>query len=135
MKKLIVLLLTVLLGVQTLPVQAETPKTGVFFENLSDGQKVTSPVKVKMGVAGKVIAPAGQIEATSGHHHIVVDGSFIKEGEIIPADATHLHFGKGQTETEVVLTPGKHTLTLQLANGVHQSYGEQWSKTITVIVE
>jgi hypothetical protein len=32
----------------------------------------------------------------SGHHHIVVDGkaSFVKPGEAIPFDATHLHFGK-----------------------------------------
>ena len=49
-------------------------------------------------------------------------------------DRTHIHFGGGQTEADVELTPGEHTLTLQFANGMHQSYGADWSKTITVTV-
>ena len=54
---------------------------------------------------------------------------------MVPADATHLHFGKGQTETMLKLTPGKHTLTLQFADGAHQSYGPDLSSTITVEVK
>ena len=54
---------------------------------------------------------------------------------LAPKDATHIHFGKGQTVDTLALTPGTHTLTLQFANGVHESYGKDWSKTITVEVE
>ncbi len=123
----------------TIPIAlAETTETrspGVYFENLQDQQVVSSPVFVKMGVVGKTIGAAGIFTEGVGHHHIVIDGTPAKEGEVVPADANHIHFGKGQTETEVILTPGKHKLTLQLADGFHRSYGEAWSKTIEVIVK
>lgn len=109
--------------------------SGVFFENLKDGQQVTSPVHVKMGITGKKVGPAGEVIEGVGHHHIIIDGTFVKKGDIVPADDKHLHFGKGQLETDVTLTPGKHTLTLQLADGAHRSYGKPWSKTIAVEVK
>ncbi len=56
-------------------------------------------------------------------------------GEVIPADDKHLHFGKGQSEAEVKLTPGPHTLTLQFADGAHRSYGPELSKTIKITVK
>ena len=71
----------------------------------------------------------------TGHHHIIIDGSWIKTGDVVPANETNIHFGKGQTETTLELAPGQHTLTLQFANGAHQSFGEEWSKTITITVE
>ena len=108
---------------------------GVFFVNLEDGQTVSSPVKVEMGVNGMEIKPAGEIIKGTGHHHIIIDGNWIKTGDVVPANKTHIHFGKGQTETSLELEPGQHTLTLQFANGAHQSFGEAWSKTITITVE
>ena len=108
---------------------------GVFFVNLEDGQTVSSPVKVEMGVNGMEIKPAGEIIKGTGHHHIIIDGNWIKTGDVVPANKTHIHFGKGQTETSIELEPGQHTLTLQFANGAHQSFGEAWSKTITITVE
>ncbi len=108
---------------------------GVFFENLEDGQTVSSPVLVKMGVNGMEVKPAGEIVKGTGHHHIIVDGSWLKTGEAVPANDTNIHFGKGQIEHSLELTPGEHTITLQFANGAHQSYGEAWSKTITVNVQ
>lgn len=108
---------------------------GVYFENLEDGQEVGTSVLVKMGVSGMEIKPAGEIVKGTGHHHIIIDGGPIKTGEVVPADKTHIHFGKGQTETTLELEPGQYTLTLQFANGVHQSYGPDWSKTITITVK
>lgn len=108
--------------------------SGVSFENLKDGDTVDQSVTVKMGVKGMAIEPAGPVNAGKGHHHIVIDGSFVPGGQPVPADATHIHFGKGQTEVQLNLTPGEHTLTLQFADGIHTSYGEAWSKTITVNV-
>jgi len=107
---------------------------GVFFVNLEDGDVVTSPVKVEMGVKGMEVEPAGEAHKNKGHHHLLIDHPFTPSEEVIPADSTHFHFGKGQVETEVALTPGEHTLTLQFANGFHQSYGEKMSKSITVQV-
>jgi hypothetical protein len=111
---------------------------GVFFENLEDGQTVSLPLTVKMGVKGMEIEPAGEVNKDKGHHHIIIDGQWLPTGEMVPANNLNIHYGKGQTEAVLTgdnLTPGEHALTLQFANGFHQSYGEAWSKTITVVVE
>ena len=105
---------------------------GVFFTNLSDSQEVKSPFIVKMGIVGMDVIAAGDIKELTGHHHIIIDGQPIESGQGVPLDETHLHYGKAQTEADIKLEPGFHTLTLQFANGVHASFGPRWSRTITV---
>ena len=112
----------------------EDEAPGVYFVNLKDGDTVRSPVIVEMGVRGKEVEPSGTVHPEKGHHHIIVDGSFIKADETVPTDSIHLHFGKGETSDTLYLHPGKHTLTLQFANGNHISFGKGWSKTITITV-
>lgn len=108
----------------------------VFFEEPQDGATVPTKFTVKMGVMGFEVKPAGDKTPKSGHHHILVDTDPIAEGSAIPMGSPkHLHFGKGQTETEVELTPGKHTLMLQFADTNHVSMGEKMSATITVNVK
>jgi len=107
---------------------------GVYFVNLKEGDKVKSPVIIQMGVNGMTVEPAGKVNEGKGHHHIIIDGAFIEKGQVVPMDKTHLHFGKGQTTDTLKLAPGKHSLTLQFANGVHDSYGKDWSKTINITV-
>jgi len=108
----------------------------VFFKNLKDGQTVTSPFKVQMGVSGITLDTAGSMSANTGHHHLLVDdGDSIPMGSVVPKDSAHLHFGKAQTETTLTLPPGKHKLTLQLADGLHRSYGSQLTSTVTVNVK
>lgn len=107
----------------------------VSFVEPADGATVSSPVSVKMGVSGMTVQPAGKLVEGTGHHHLIIDGEPIAAGMPVPADAKHLHFGKGQTETSVELPPGKHTLTLQFADGLHQSYGPAMSKTIEIDVK
>ena len=81
------------------------------------------------------MAPAGDIVANSGHHHLLINLDAIPAGESVPFTEKHLHFGKGQTEAEVKLAPGTYRLTAQFANGAHQSYGKALSQTITVTVK
>ena len=108
----------------------------VFFKNLKNGQTVSSPFKVEMGAEGIQVEPSGEIKAGFGHHHILIDaGDSLAAGTVVPTDSTHLHFGKGQTETELSLTPGTHQLTLQFADGIHRSYGSKLATSITVTVE
>ena len=108
----------------------------VFFKNLKDGQTVTSPVKIEMGSTGISIDSAGAIKPNSGHFHILIDaGDSVASGIVIPKDSTHLHFGNAQKEATITLTPGKHKLTLQLADGAHRSYGSKLATTITVDVK
>ena len=110
----------------------------VFFVNLKDGQTVTSPLKVEMGVEGMAVDTAnGKLKPASGHHHILVDmDSIVTEKVIPPTDSVSIyHFGKVQTSGEIKLTPGKHTLTLQFADAMHRSYGSKLTSKITVNVK
>ena len=112
-------------------------KPAVRFIEPADGATVKSPVKVKFGITGLTVAPAGTApnDKTKGHHHVVVDGAVVPLGTVVPADERHIHFGKGQTEADLKLKPGKHTLTLQFADGAHRSFGAAVSQTISVTVE
>jgi len=110
----------------------------VFFANLKDGQTVSSPLKVEMGVEAMAVDTAnGKLKPASGHHHILVDmDSIITEKVIPPTDSVRIfHFGKAQTSGEIKLTPGKHTLTLQFADAMHRSYGSRLTSKITVEVK
>lgn len=113
---------------------APVPAARVFFVEPAAGARVTSPVKVVMGVEGMVVKPAGELVVGTGHHHIIVDGGPVAPGSVVPADAQHIHYGAGQTETELTLDPGPHTLRLQFADGMHQSYGEALSAQISIEV-
>ena len=113
------------------------PKSAkVVFANLKDGATVSSPLKIQMGTIAIRVDTAGPVVAGSGHHHLIIDGpDSLAAGEMVPKDSIHLHFGKGQTETEIKLSPGKHKLTLQFADGLHRSYGSKLSATIMVNVK
>ena len=113
----------------------DTGNKNVFFKNINEGDTLINPFVVEMGVSGMRIKPAGQLEAGTGHHHIILNKSFMKYGEIIPMDEQHLHYGKGDTVVTLSLPSGSHQLTLQFANGMHMSYGEQFSNTINVYVK
>jgi len=118
------------------PLPAVPAGAKVFFKNLKNGQTVASPFKVEMGLEGLKLDTAGAIVTGSGHHHLLIDaGDSIPAGTVVPKDSTHLHFGKAQSSTEVKLTPGKHVLTLQFADGIHRSYGSQLATTINVTVK
>ena len=92
----------------------------VYIISPKDGEEVSSPVEVIFGLQGMGIAPAGINFPNSGHHHLLIDfDQFpdLKSG--IPADAQHLHFGKGQTQALIELDPGEHSLQLLLGDWMH----------------
>ncbi|MFQ5354960.1 MAG: DUF4399 domain-containing protein [Mariprofundaceae bacterium] len=107
----------------------------VYLKSPDNGDTVKNPFKVEMSVCGMDVRAAGEEIEGTGHHHLIIDGDCISAGSTIPKDATHKHFGKGQTETMLTLEPGDHTLTLQFANGLHASYGKEMCKTINIKVE
>jgi hypothetical protein len=107
----------------------------VFFVEPKDGATVTNPVHVVFGVEGMGIAPAGDRDPTKGHHHLLIDQGPMQKGLVIPANEKSLHYGKGQTEADITLPPGDHTLTMQFGNGAHQSYGPEMSQTIKIHVK
>lgn len=101
-----------------------------------DGEIVTSPVTVRFGLRGMGVAPAGLAMENTGHHHLLIDAPPPAFNLPIPADANHVHFGKGQTEAQVTLAPGKHTLQLLLADHLHIPHDPPvLSKPITITVK
>lgn len=115
--------------------KAAAPKAHVFFVEPKDGATVPEKFTVKMGLEGMTLEPAGPPKEGTGHHHLLIDRKPLKKGTAVPVGETSLHFGKAQTETELTLKPGKHSLTLQLGDGNHLSYGPELSATIHVTVE
>ena len=92
----------------------------MFFKTPSNGQILTNPIKIDFGATGVDIVPAGVDVPTSGHHHLLINVDNLPDLKSpIPADKNHLHFGAGQTETEINLPKGKHTLQLLLGNHLH----------------
>ena len=109
----------------------------VFFITPSNGEVVTSPFTVEFGIEGMEIAPAGVDKPMSGHHHLLINLKKLPNMKMpIPADKNHLHFGKGQTETQLELPKGKYTLQLLLGNHLHIPHDKPLiSEMIEITVE
>lgn len=107
----------------------------VYFVNLRDGDKVTSPFRIAFGLVGMGIAPAGVNVENTGHHHLLIDQKLTNDMLIkpIPFTEKYRHFGKGETEATLELPVGKHTLRLLFANAYHQPYYVS-SKEVTIEV-
>jgi len=109
----------------------------VYIVSPKDGAKVKGPVTVVFGLKGMGIAPAGIKFDNTGHHHLLIDTSVPADLALpLPADEHNVHFGKGQTETTLTLSPGKHTLQLLFADYLHTPHDPAlMSKKITIVVE
>jgi hypothetical protein len=120
--------------------QERTPSPAgaeVYFISPKDGATVSSPVSVQFGLKGMGVAPAGVKFENSGHHHLLIDTDVPADQSLpLPTSDKVVHFGKGQTETTVQLTPGKHTLQLVLGDQNHTPHNPPViSKKITVTVK
>jgi hypothetical protein len=108
----------------------------LYFISPKDGDTVKSPVTVRFGLRGMGIAPAGVAMENTGHHHLLIDAPPPPFDRPVPADANHVHFGKGQTEASITLAPGRHTLQLLLADHLHVPHDPPvMSKPVTITVE
>ena len=108
----------------------------VYFINLQDGDVLKSPFLIQFGLSGKGVAPAGVDIDNTGHHHLLINVDEINYSLPIPSTNQHLHFGLGQTETNLDLPPGKHKLQLVLGNKYHMPLQPLLiSKKIEVVIE
>ncbi len=102
----------------TTAIAAETPVAYII--SPADGAVVQNPVQVQFGLKGMGIAPAGVDVPNTGHHHLLIDTETLPALDSpLPATPTIRHFGGGQTEAELTLAPGTHTLRLLLGNAAH----------------
>lgn len=91
----------------------------VFFLDLKDGQTIPAKSTIHFGISGMTLSPADTARPNTGHHHLLIDTGLPPLDQPIPSDFNSLHFGKGQTEVELSLTPGDHTLQLLLGDHNH----------------
>ena len=135
------LLGTVLVGVLlTTAAGAREPSPAgveVYIISPKDGDTVKGPVTVLFGLKGMGIAPAGIKMENTGHHHLLVDSDPPADQSLpLPATEKSIHFGKGQTQATLTLSPGKHTLQLVLGDWLHIPHlPAVVSKKITVTVQ
>jgi len=108
----------------------------VYFIAPANGERVEALLTLKFGLEGMDVAPAGTDTPNSGHHHLLIDLDELPDlTKPLPANDQLQHFGKGQTQTEITLPPGTHTLQLLLGNYLHIPHQPPvLSEKITIIV-
>ena len=101
-----------------------------------DGRTITGgKFWLRMGLKNFGVAPAGVERPNTGHHHVIINAPLPDFDEEIPNDRNHLHFGGGQTEARIQLSPGRHTLQLLMGDHNHVPHDPPlYSERITVIV-
>jgi hypothetical protein len=91
----------------------------LYFVDLKDGATIPTRVVIRFGLRGMGIAPAAEDRENTGHHHLLIDAELPSLDQPILNDANHLHFDAGETEAEITLAPGTHTLQLLLGDKDH----------------
>jgi len=126
-----------LIAVDGLPKTPSPKGAKVYIISPRDRATVKSPVRVRFGLIGMGVAPAGVDIPDTGHHHLIIDLDELPSLDLpLPATDNVKHFGKGQTEAKIELSPGEHTLQLVLGDKIHlPHYPAVISKKITITVE
>jgi len=109
----------------------------VYFVQPSDGATVEGTFDVAFGLRNMGVAPAGVDKEGTGHHHLLIDTEVPSDlSKPLPATDQIKHFGGGQTETEITLQPGEHTLQLLIGNYAHVPHSQPVvSEQITITVK
>lgn len=119
------------------PRTESAPEARAYIISPSNGEVVSSPVKVKFGLSGMGVAPAGIEYPDTGHHHLLINRTIEIKSEPLPSgDADLLHFGGGQTEAVVELEPGEYTLQMILGDQDHVPHDPPvMSEKVTITVK
>jgi len=96
----------------------------VFFKEPANGAMVKSPVHIVFGSDMFTIAPVPEgevttVRANTGHYHLGVDTDCLAAGSVIPKANPWVHFGKGNDNIDMQLTPGPHKLAVQAGDDKH----------------
>jgi hypothetical protein len=120
--------------------KAPAKRIRAFFVEPKNGATVTSPLHMKFGAEGIEIAavPAGEVTKTRpgvAHYHVGIEQDCLPAGKnIVKGTPSWVHFGDGKAEFDTQLSPGKHKLSVQLGDDLHNTLPGACS-TITVTVK
>lgn len=136
---LLLALFPVLAWSQGLERQPAPENARVYFINPADGETVSGPVRVRFGLKGMGVAPAGVKFENTGHHHLLINVPAEEMPRMVrplPATEGVRHFGGGETETVLKLPPGEHTLQLVFGDYLHIPHNPPVkSKRISITVK
>jgi len=127
-------------GAQAAKPASKAKRMRVFFIEPKNNATVTSPVHMKFGAEGIEIAavPPGDVTTTRpgvAHYHVGIDQDCLPAGKnIVKGTPSWVHFGDGKDVFDSQLTPGKHKLSLQLGDDLHNTLPGT-CQTITVNVK
>lgn len=119
-------------------VKIKSPDTAkVYIISPKNGDTVTAPFTIQFGLKGMGVAPANTNVPNTGHHHLLVDVTTMPDMNApLPNNENIRHFGGGQTETELSLPAGRHTLQLLFADYLHTPHDMPVvSEKITITVK
>lgn len=123
---------------------AQNPGAGSTMSIVSPaaGAKVKGPkVTVMVDVTGFKLVPANQAPvAGEGHVHFFVDtpASTVPVGKVVPLDQANVYVHAGKepfTSRELELSPGRHTITVVMADAAHIVVGQPQPASVTIDVE
>lgn len=99
---------------------APAPRPSIRLRAPANGARVAGKVTVIFGLSNYGVAPAGIDFPNAGHFHLLIDADVPAPVTVIPTDAQHLHYGKGQIEAVVDLPKGRHVLRAVLGDHQHR---------------
>ena len=118
-----------------------TAKGRVFFEGLKDGAKISGKafmgavaVKLPLRAEGMQVEAAGAVRQNAGHFAVGIDAEPLPQGTTFKPGSGYQAYEKGETEIQVGIKPGAHTLTLQLVDARNRSYGPEWAQAVKIKV-
>ncbi len=123
---------------------AQNPGAGSTMSIVSPaaGAKVKGPkVTIMVDVTGFKLVPANQAPvAGEGHVHFFVDtpASTVPVGKVVPLDQANVYVHAGKepfTSRELELSPGRHTITVVMADAAHIVVGQPQPASVTIDVE
>ena len=112
------LLLSATVSLAELPRSTSPAGAQAYIVSPESGAVLSSPVTVVFGLKGMGVSPAGVERAKTGHHHLLIDAKELPPVNV-PMGAEVKHFGGGQTQTQLELSPGEHSLQLILGDHFH----------------
>ncbi|PYQ79320.1 MAG: rod shape-determining protein RodA [Acidobacteria bacterium] len=116
-------------GAQAAKPASKAKRMRVFFIEPKNNATVTSPVHMKFGAEGIGTRPG------VAHCHVGIDQDCLPAGKnIVKGTPSWVHFGDGKDVFDSQLTPGKHKLSLQLGDDLHNTLPGT-CQTITVNVK
>lgn len=112
------LLFISVLSMAELPRSPSPAGAQAYIVSPKQGAVLESPVTVVFGLKGMGVSPAGIERVETGHHHLLVDADELPLMNM-PMGSEVKHFGGGQTQTQLELSPGEHSLQLILGDYLH----------------